>query len=94
VAGALAGLQTAAFGGGFLEVNGTLRPIDVPGANFTAASGINNAGQIVGWFNDSKDGLHGFLDEGGRPFLWRPGSGMADLALLVDLSGTDFKSLS
>ena len=29
-----------------------------------------------------------------RPFLWRPGLGMADLELLVDLRGTDFKSLS
>jgi hypothetical protein len=35
--------------------------IDVPGANgITAASGINNSGQIVGYFQDAT-GEHGFL---------------------------------
>src|SRR6476646_8261658 len=34
--------------------------IDVPGASFTQALGINNAGQIVGSFNNST-GVHGFL---------------------------------
>jgi probable HAF family extracellular repeat protein len=33
--------------------------LDVPGANFTYARGINDAGQIVGFY--SADGLHGFL---------------------------------
>src|SRR5918997_1075088 len=34
--------------------------IDVPGADETAAHGINDAGQIVGLFSDST-GTHGFL---------------------------------
>jgi probable HAF family extracellular repeat protein len=38
--------------------------IDVPGAAATFASGINNAGQVVGFFQDST-GDHGFLDTGG-----------------------------
>src|SRR4051795_5836147 len=38
--------------------------IDVPGASFTQAFGINDAGQIVGTFQDST-GPHGFLDTGG-----------------------------
>src|SRR4051794_16662368 len=38
--------------------------IDLPGAFFTHASDINNAGQIVGFFSDSTGG-HGFLDTGG-----------------------------
>src|SRR5712675_2462200 len=38
--------------------------IDVPGAIFTTASGINNAAQIVGTFGDVSVG-HGFLDTGG-----------------------------
>ena len=38
--------------------------IDVPGAFYTAATGINDAGQIVGSFVDST-GIHGFLYTGG-----------------------------
>jgi probable HAF family extracellular repeat protein len=38
--------------------------IDVPGATFTDAAGINNAGQIVGTFSDAT-GTHGFLNTGG-----------------------------
>jgi probable HAF family extracellular repeat protein len=35
-------------------------PIDFPGASATFASGINNSGQIVGWYTD-ETGTHGFL---------------------------------
>src|SRR5262249_3091653 len=42
----------------------TFTQIDVPGAFFTLAFGINNAGQIVGSF-DNSTGRHGFLDTGG-----------------------------
>ncbi len=35
--------------------------IDVPGATETEASGINNAGQIVGFFKDASRKLHGFM---------------------------------
>ncbi|TMJ09354.1 MAG: hypothetical protein E6H02_09110 [Bacillati bacterium ANGP1] len=38
----------------------TLTTIDVPGATFTQALGINNSGQIVGLYIDIA-GLHGFL---------------------------------
>jgi hypothetical protein len=37
-----------------------IRPIDVPGALVTAASGINDRGQIIGGFDDN-NGIHGFL---------------------------------
>ena len=40
--------------------NFSFTQIDVPGAIFTEAFGINDAGQIVGGFNDST-GSHGFL---------------------------------
>src|SRR5438309_1251631 len=40
--------------------------IDAPGgAGNTVASGINDAGQIVGFFTDGTGGVHGFLDTGG-----------------------------
>jgi hypothetical protein len=38
----------------------TFTQLDVPGANFTQAFGINDAGQIVGFFF-SNTGEHGFL---------------------------------
>jgi probable HAF family extracellular repeat protein len=42
----------------------TFTPIDVPGATFTNAFGINNRGQIVGSFFDAT-GSHGFLNTDG-----------------------------
>ena len=38
--------------------------IDVPSSGYTQATGINNAGQVVGNFNDST-GRHGFIDTNG-----------------------------
>jgi probable HAF family extracellular repeat protein len=35
--------------------------IDPPGATFTEADGINDAGQIVGRFSDSTGATHGFV---------------------------------
>src|SRR2546428_14035363 len=58
---ALIGLAPAAFGSGF-----TFSTIDVPGASSTEALGINNAGQIVGFFKDNiGSGQHGFLYDRG-----------------------------
>jgi probable HAF family extracellular repeat protein len=49
---------------GFLDSSGAFSSIDFPGATATLAHGINNAGQIVGyWFNGSGP-YHGFLDNG------------------------------
>jgi len=67
----LGGLATGAIAQehwlGFLDVNGTITTIAVPGAFDTQANGINNAGQIVGSFTlDSRNPLHhGFLYTGG-----------------------------
>ena len=35
--------------------------IDVPGSTYSLASGINDAGQIVGWYVDGALTSHGFL---------------------------------
>jgi probable HAF family extracellular repeat protein len=52
---------------GFVFNNGSYSAVDVPGALWTAAYGINNTGQIVGGFGASEnpDGRHGFLISGG-----------------------------
>jgi uncharacterized membrane protein len=48
-----------------LDVGGSFTTIDVPGASSTHAAGINDSGQIVGYFVDAT-GTHGFfLDVGG-----------------------------
>jgi probable HAF family extracellular repeat protein len=44
----------------------TFTQIDVPGAMFTAAFGINNRGQIVGVFADAGSVAHGFLLDNGN----------------------------
>jgi probable HAF family extracellular repeat protein len=49
---------------GFLDTGGSFTQLDVPGATDTIASGINDAGQVVGTFINST-GEHGFLDTGG-----------------------------
>src|SRR4051812_30643982 len=51
VAGVLAGLETAASGAGFLDINGQFSRVGVPGG-LTEAPGINDAGHIVGSFYD------------------------------------------
>jgi probable HAF family extracellular repeat protein len=55
------------FGGdrvhGFIDVNGVVTTLDVPGSIQTQVTGINNAGQIVGAYVDG--GGHGFLCSGG-----------------------------
>jgi hypothetical protein len=50
-------------GNGFVRDARGFARIDVPGASFTAASGSNNRGQIVGDYLDARKRFHGFLRE-------------------------------
>jgi len=43
------------------DAAGKLTAFDVPGAMFTSAAGINDAGQIVGGYNSANGVWHGFL---------------------------------
>src|SRR6266540_4169157 len=45
---------------GFLFSKGKCTTIDFPGASFSSAFGVNNAGQVVGFYSDAT-GRHGFL---------------------------------
>jgi hypothetical protein len=48
--------------GFYRDVDGSYTALDVPGANQTTlASGINDAGLIVGYYVDSNRNEHGFL---------------------------------
>jgi probable HAF family extracellular repeat protein len=49
--------------------------IDVPGALYTYPTGINDSGQIVGFYRDASSTLHGFLlDNGSYTTLDVPGA--------------------
>jgi probable HAF family extracellular repeat protein len=50
---------------GFLLSGGSFTTLTVPGASQTYAYGINNAGQIVGYYKGSDRMAHGFLLSGG-----------------------------
>lgn len=52
-------------GGSVLDVAGSLSSIDFPGALLTVANGINDTGEIVGFYEDSSGNYHGFLDVAG-----------------------------
>jgi hypothetical protein len=45
---------------GFLDRDGSFTTLDVPGSTLTYAFGINDAGQIVGFYFDASGG-HGIL---------------------------------
>jgi chitinase len=49
----------------FLFYRGTTTQIDVPGANLTEGTGINDRGQLVGDYRDSSNKFHGFLYDDG-----------------------------
>jgi probable HAF family extracellular repeat protein len=60
--GQIVGLNEA--GASVLYSGGVFTTLAVPGATDTTAEGINNSGQIVGYYSGS-DGTHGFLYSGG-----------------------------
>jgi len=62
-AGGIPSAQVSASRGKLPPTLYSFTTIDYPGANYTEADGINNAGQIVGVYNDS-NGSHGFLKVG------------------------------
>jgi probable HAF family extracellular repeat protein len=87
-------------GQGFLLSGRTLTTIAPPGALSSAASGINDAGQIVGWFSNAA-GTHGFLLSGSTfTTIDVPGAALGTQALGISATGqivgvfTDAKSVS
>src|SRR5207244_6442987 len=60
---------------GFVLDHGSDTTLDVPGSTSTVASGINDSGQIVGYYEDAGGTWHGFLlDQGSYTTLDVPGS--------------------
>src|SRR5271169_2860925 len=53
------------FGGTAMADDFNFTPIDFPGALQTEATGINNSGQVAGWYQDGSEKTHGFLDVNG-----------------------------
>jgi uncharacterized membrane protein len=60
---------------GFLYDRGVYTTLEFPGAGDNAPYGINNRGQLVGWYCDSAFGVRGFvLDHGVYTVLDAPGA--------------------
>jgi probable HAF family extracellular repeat protein len=53
---------------GYVNKGGSAGTINAPGASLTDASGIDNAGDTVGFYVDSAGSTHGFVDQGGGNF--------------------------
>jgi len=56
---------TATGDDGFLWNAGKLTALSFPGATVTEALGLNNLGQVVGFYNDAMGNPHGFIFSGG-----------------------------
>ncbi len=54
------------FTGGLLYSQGTISTIEVPGSMDTLAFGINNSGQITGYYDAEFSGTHGFVYTNGQ----------------------------
>jgi hypothetical protein len=85
VGGVIGGIS----GGIGFAYNGTsFTKVTVPGATSTFGGGINDAGSLVGYFNDSS-GQHGFVDMGGQfTTLDAPGTNLSTRASGINASGT------
>jgi probable HAF family extracellular repeat protein len=71
----LVGLAVIMGGAGRTEADYVYTTLDPPGSIITNAYGINDTGQIVGWYEDSAMTPHGFLYKGATyPTLDVPGS--------------------
>jgi len=58
-------MPTSATSIGFLDMAGVITTIDPFGSAFTQALGINNFGEIVGFYTDGNAVQHGYVDNGG-----------------------------
>jgi hypothetical protein len=75
-------------GVGFTYDGSSFTKFTVPGSTPTFGWGINDAGALVGYFNDSA-GQHGFVDMGGQfTTLDAPGAGLGTRAAGINASGT------
>ena len=50
---------------GFVDEDGTIQTIDPFGSTFTQALGVNDLGEIVGFYTDADGIQHGYIDNGG-----------------------------
>jgi probable HAF family extracellular repeat protein len=67
--------------------------LGTPAGMWSHVTAISNRDWILGIWGQGTEVLQSPINTS-RPFLWRPGEGMADLAYLLDLTGTSFESLA
>jgi probable HAF family extracellular repeat protein len=71
---------------GFLDANGSITTINFPGTTYTLALGINDTGQIVGYYSDGSR-EHGFLRNAAGAYMTfdYPGSSSTSVSGINDL---------
>jgi probable HAF family extracellular repeat protein len=74
------GLLVARAGMANAQSNYAYTLLDVPGSRETIANGINNAGQVVGWYIDANSRAHGFLYRDGTYITLDPPGSVYSLA--------------
>lgn len=84
---AILGLVVVEVGSANAQLNYTYTLLDVPGSIDTNATGINNAGQVVGWYIDANSQAHGFLYSGGTYTTLDPPGSVYSLAYGINDAG-------
>ena len=69
---------------GFALASGKCIPVNYPGATWTSAKGINKSDVISGWYRDSKNVFHGFIESGGQFQSFDPSNSMNTLAFHIN----------
>jgi probable HAF family extracellular repeat protein len=46
---------------GYVDQSGVFTQINVPGSIYTYVTGVNNSGEITGWYLDPKDQMHSYV---------------------------------
>ena len=46
---------------GYVDLGGVFTPINAPGSTYTYVTGVNDGGEITGWYLDASDQMHSFI---------------------------------
>jgi probable HAF family extracellular repeat protein len=72
----------------YIYKNGKFRKVDFPGAQLTAAMGVNDGGIVVGWYNPTDTNeYHGFVRKGGKFISFSYPGAVWTFALGINNSG-------
>jgi hypothetical protein len=88
-AGEMAGnydLNDPKSGMGFFDNNGAYQDIDVPGSTNTVVTGLNDSGQVVGYY-DTGSSEFGFVEDGGSYATFDPPGSVSSQCVAINSTG-------